>query len=449
MNRPALVLSVSLALGATFAPATAQQWEFEQVDTVRWAQRTWLHQHPELGLVVCYTGAENQARIAWWDSAWVTLDLYLPLSYAGVSSFEIAPDGRFGVVATDTLRRLLYLERELETGWQVTHFPTRPPFDLTAGSALKFDAQSRPRILYGTTIADSAGIVMYLARVDSVWTIDTVAWHSSLPGRSACQASRLCAGTDGNMTGLYVLHWTLLDSADGRPNFSTSLWSASSHGDTWSTNTVAYGWNGSVASVDLALDATDSLRLCYQLGDNGSSSFHYCTERFDSIYCADAALDLTDDGRPLIAQVRAGPRRPLALMYRDSAWHTVELDADTVSAVDIVIDSCGEPLISYSSNGIWLAHGRGMPGVSDRTTRDRPRQPSRVSIVRGILRLPAPTAGTLLDASGRAVLALKAGANDISGLAPGVYFVLTPHPAPLPQGAREPSSTISKLVLAR
>jgi len=71
------------------------------------------------------------------------------------------------------------------------------------------------------------------------------------------------------------------------------------------------------------------------------------------------------------------------------------------------------------------------------------------TVVHGILRLPQPASGTLLDASGRAVLALKPGPNDVSRLAPGVYFILTPHPAPLPQGAREPSSTISKLVLAR
>ncbi|MFO7650152.1 MAG: YncE family protein, partial [bacterium] len=54
-------------------------------------------------------------------------------------------------------------------------------------------------------------------------------------------------------------------------------------------------------------------------------------------------------------------------------------------------------------------------------------EPAAPTVVRGILRLPQPASGTLLDASGRAVLALKDGANDVSRLAPGVYFVLTPH----------------------
>lgn len=47
------------------------------------------------------------------------------------------------------------------------------------------------------------------------------------------------------------------------------------------------------------------------------------------------------------------------------------------------------------------------------------------AIVRSILCLPSSTAtGTLLiDAAGRRRLALKPGPNDLSGLAPGVYFI--------------------------
>jgi hypothetical protein len=49
-------------------------------------------------------------------------------------------------------------------------------------------------------------------------------------------------------------------------------------------------------------------------------------------------------------------------------------------------------------------------------------------IIRGVLVLPQaaslkPQAASLLDASGRAVLPLKPGPNDVSRIAPGVYFV--------------------------
>jgi hypothetical protein len=50
------------------------------------------------------------------------------------------------------------------------------------------------------------------------------------------------------------------------------------------------------------------------------------------------------------------------------------------------------------------------------------------TVVRGILRLPEPefgrdAVGVLLDVTGRCVCPLKPGPNDVSGLAPGVYFV--------------------------
>ncbi|UCG43117.1 MAG: hypothetical protein JSU73_00440, partial [candidate division WOR-3 bacterium] len=44
----------------------------------------------------------------------------------------------------------------------------------------------------------------------------------------------------------------------------------------------------------------------------------------------------------------------------------------------------------------------------------------------------------LLDASGRAVMDLRPGPNDIRHVAPGVYFVITPSPLPSPpQGERK------------
>jgi hypothetical protein len=52
----------------------------------------------------------------------------------------------------------------------------------------------------------------------------------------------------------------------------------------------------------------------------------------------------------------------------------------------------------------------------------------------------------LLDASGRKVMELAPGPNDVRGLAPGVYFA-TPHPYPLPQGAREQRQAVRKVLL--
>ena len=84
---------------------------------------------------------------------------------------------------------------------------------------------------------------------------------------------------------------------------------------------------------------------------------------------------------------------------------------------------------TYNTSRIWGAFGP-FPGVQEapnaevRTTRPLP------TIVRGVLFLngdchrtgTVPKAG-LLDISGRKVLDLRPGANDVSGLATGVYFV--------------------------
>jgi hypothetical protein len=53
---------------------------------------------------------------------------------------------------------------------------------------------------------------------------------------------------------------------------------------------------------------------------------------------------------------------------------------------------------------------------------------SMATVVRGVLWLPPassrkPQAASLMDVSGRSVLVLRPGANDVRGLAPGVYFV--------------------------
>ena len=69
--------------------------------------------------------------------------------------------------------------------------------------------------------------------------------------------------------------------------------------------------------------------------------------------------------------------------------------------------------------------------------------------MRGVLFLPEaaghrPQAASLLDISGRKVLDLRLGANDVRALAPGVYFVRR---SKTEDG--RPTADISKVVVAR
>jgi hypothetical protein len=71
------------------------------------------------------------------------------------------------------------------------------------------------------------------------------------------------------------------------------------------------------------------------------------------------------------------------------------------------------------------------------------------TIVRGVMYLPAngegrPARGELLNISGRKVLDLHPGANDVRALAPGVYFVREE-----PQAASLKPPAIRKVVLTR
>jgi hypothetical protein len=86
-------------------------------------------------------------------------------------------------------------------------------------------------------------------------------------------------------------------------------------------------------------------------------------------------------------------------------------------------------------------------GTNDRPT-DVARAPRTApTIVRNVLFLPVASnskaPGWLLDAAGRKVKELRPGANDVSGLAPGIYFVR------VASGVRRDASGTTKVVVAR
>jgi hypothetical protein len=71
-------------------------------------------------------------------------------------------------------------------------------------------------------------------------------------------------------------------------------------------------------------------------------------------------------------------------------------------------------------------------------------RPLRVwpSVAKSVLNLAGRDEAAMFDASGRRVLRLKSGANDVRGLAPGVYFV---HEGP--QAASHRPQAVHKVVL--
>jgi hypothetical protein len=81
---------------------------------------------------------------------------------------------------------------------------------------------------------------------------------------------------------------------------------------------------------------------------------------------------------------------------------------------------------------------------TDEMTKSEVRMTKLPTLVRGVLLLPVSpfTIHTsLFDMTGRQVMALRPGANDVSGLAPGVYFVAV--------GGQRSAVSVSKVVLTR
>jgi hypothetical protein len=112
---------------------------------------------------------------------------------------------------------------------------------------------------------------------------------------------------------------------------------------------------------------------------------------------------------------------------------------------DIAADSAGHAYLVWedgrqSSPGIWFSTNNWSPNA------EHPAQPSGfqplASVVRGVLLLPRPVPATfsLLTSTGRKALELRSGANDVSRLTPGVYFV---------RDAQARTQDVSKVVVTR
>ncbi len=123
---------------------------------------------------------------------------------------------------------------------------------------------------------------------------------------------------------------------------------------------------------------------------------------------------------------------------------------------DLVAGFCarGEGPATYNP---IVVHTASFTGLEEERPRARAR-PALVTFVRGVLTLHRGSgndgAGFLLDVTGRRVAALKQGDNDVSHLAPGIYFVVTPSPYPSPlEGERmkergvRPAVSVRKVVI--
>jgi hypothetical protein len=167
--------------------------------------------------------------------------------------------------------------------------------------------------------------------------------------------------------------------------------------------------------------------------------------KLDTLYSCElngANLALSADGRVHIAlMVFDLVSRHDGIFYASSSDHGASWSdrervnddsVDNQSDPDIAVDSAGFACMLWqdgrnSREEIWFSTNNPLGVAEDPTPRAASPHPP-ATIVRGELLLPASSvtrdaSSVLLDLNGRRVIGLHPGASDVSGLAPGVYFV--------------------------
>lgn len=129
----------------------------------------------------------------------------------------------------------------------------------------------------------------------------------------------------------------------------------------------------------------------------------------ETVLTFNAALGDSFQGKPVGVRWLAGPGKVVCFGF--PLYYTVESEAWVLARK--VLDDLGEPYGVAEGQQLTAYGSRPLP-----------------TIVRGMLFLPASSLrlhpSSLFDMTGRAVMSLRPGANDVRGLAPGVYFVRPP-----------------------
>jgi hypothetical protein len=241
--------------------------------------------------------------------------------------------------------------------------------------------------------------------------------------------------------------------------FNSSIWESyfslfEGYGDRWYSvwdSSVAQHGAYEVGGLRLASTGLDT--YCF----TGFNTLFFMGQSVDSPAVA-AAFHLDSLDRPHIAYAagRWGSGR-LKYAYRArGTWFIADVpDTGVVLGCDLLLDSLVEPVIAYvrADGGLWFVHGVDVVGQ----TEERSGPPDvnlghQATIARGVLLLPrAQVAGPrprseLLDALGRKMLDLDIGANDVTVLPAGVYFVREQSVVSSQQSGR---TAMRKVVVAR
>lgn len=407
--KPIALLAVLAAL------AFAQHWDIEQVDSGRIGGDLQIRQGGG-ATYLGYIGPEGQIRLAHKDSIWRYDDLDTTLVVPDFS-LAVSPDGEPAVAGMDTGYRPILVQHS-GTGWTVIWSGTQGPFDPLARVA--FSPAGEPVVAYCVNLLTSGGIVVE-TRVDTTWDADTAAAYVPSPPNQ-CEVSLYDLDCDSSGNPLILYRYAEGFPGPGMPPWSYAVVRGNRSGGLWTLTSLGGGYNTYVYGYDITASRDGTPCAVYYV-----SGYLRCEQ--DSVwpaYAFDASVRVDSQGRRHVAFVN--PDSILYFAYKDTTWHFRTVPGVTgATSCDMVLSEDNQPEIAYTTtDGVFIAWGVDVTGVEDEW---KPSDRSALqSVIRSVLFLPASGArrggcAALLDAAGRRVLALKAGANDVSRLAPGVYFV--------------------------
>jgi hypothetical protein len=408
--------SLSMILLAGLAMlARAYDWQFEQVDTVgNWSSPA-LRMSGTGVLHFCYRAPGNGIVHSYLDSVWHREELG-PFDTLAGYRMDAGPHGEFGVLVNLTGGNIRLYERE-DTAWLQDSVPVPANTGLPFTS---YDTGGAPSVAFHPSGSDQA--IMFARRTDHIWAAETV---FTAPYSCRLVARALIYTVEAEPCAMAYVNYS---SGSLR---STTIILLIEQGDTWPYHSVAGA--GSREAISASVCTPDTGKGAAVLFDY-RDEFHYPGSLYyagfgtgassvDLWASAEAAV-VHGSGTPHVAYIVDQLRyacRVGAAWYRD----TISTASNLQLAGIVLKDSL--PIIGFidPATGVWIAR-RQPVGIQEQ--QQCPVAWSRSTIVRGVLLLQerasaTPSASCLLDVSGRKVMGLKSGANDVRALAPGVYFV--------------------------
>jgi hypothetical protein len=396
----------------------AQQWEIERVDSAGWGAGLQMQRHPDGRLYLCYEkSATGRIRLAWEGDTWHYEDVPEPTPAGdGEPRFAFAADGTIGV--TYTSQPTSWLSRKVDSTWLHTSLPGDPLFDWWT-TPVTFDSAGRPVLAVVFDPDSSGGWVKALGLLrltDTTWDLtDTL---DLAPHGPVYNVVGFGTRTSGDLWGTYTTY--VYDIGYIYMDIRWFRWQGG-----WEFGTFFGGERASITGAGGAVDRNGTVHASFNGYDTTQSGFFYDVTAVSGERPERSGLVFDTADRPFIAYAVDSV---LKFCYRDThGWHFFDVGVGGVAWLDVLAEPDGEPVIAYATpDGLFLARGVSITGVDELQQPGFRRPTPTATIIRGVLFLPASHFSlhfSLFDMTGRQVMTLRPGPNDVSRLVPGVYFV--------------------------